>query len=414
VVCILIPRFPLLAALGGRRERLLHPAALAPEPGGSQAVGEVSGAAEAFGVRAGMALGEALSRCPELALVTSDAERTESMWEELVGRLESVGAAVEPGRPGEAYFEAEGLEGISGGHLEGVLNRVRRALGMPARIGAAPARFASYAAAWGARGRGAKRRAIVPPGAERAFLAPLPVSLLIDHVEVDDRPRDSGREAEHVAGMMIVELERLGIRTLGELAALPSGAVADRFGAVGLRAHELAGGMDRPLRPRPPREEVSESLELPEAASGSQLAHALSLLVGRLLAHPARRGRSFRRLRITGRLAGGGGWRSEVTLRQASAEPELLRLALLPRLEGLPGPATRLGLQALVLGPLGHDQPALSRSPRECRRDRLGEAVRQARAAGGRDAVLRVLDVDVSSRVPERRVMLTPFPEAPE
>ena len=140
--------------------------------------------------------------------------------------------------------------------------------------------------------------------------------------------------------------------------------------------------MDRPLRPRPPREEVSESLELPEAASGSQLAHALSL-VGRLLAHPARRGRSFRRLRITGRLAAGGGWRSEVTLRQASAEPELLRLALLPRLEELPGPATRLGLQALVLGPLGHDQPALSRSPRERRRDRLGEAVRQARAAGG-------------------------------
>jgi protein ImuB len=398
VVCILIPRFSLLAAVGGRRERLLHPVALAPEPGGSQAVGEVSGAAEAFGVRAGMALGEALSRCPELALVTPDAERTESMWEELIGRLESVGAAVEPGRPGEAYFEAEGLEGIWGGHLEGVLKRVRRALDMPARIGAAPARFVSYAAAWGARGRGAKRRAIVPPGAERAFLAPLSVAMLDGRLEAD----------------ISVELERLGIRTLGELAALPSGAVADRFGAVGLRAHELAGGVDRTLRPRPTREEVSESLELPEAASGSQLAHALSLLVGRLLAHPARRGRSFRRLRITGRLAAGGGWRSEVTLRQASAEPELLRLALLPRLEELPGPATRLGLQALVLGPLGHDQPALSRSPRERRRERLGEAVRQARTAGGRDAVLRVLDVDVRSRVPERRVMLTPFPEAAE
>jgi nucleotidyltransferase/DNA polymerase involved in DNA repair len=398
VVCILIPRFPLLAAVGGRRERLLHPAALAPDPGGSQAVGEVSGAAEAFGVRAGMALGEALSRCPELALVTPDAERTESMWEELIGRLESVGAAVEPGRPGEAYFESGGLEGISGGRLEGVLNRVRRALDVPARIGAAPTRFASYAAAWGARGRGAKRRAIVPPGVERAFLASLSVAMLDGRLEAD----------------ISVELERLGIRTLGELAALPSGAVADRFGAVGLRAHELAGGVDRPLRPRPPREDVSESLELPEAASGSQLAHALSLLVGRLLANPARRGRSFRRLRITGRLAAGGGWRSEVTLRQASAEPELLRLALLPRLDELPGPATRLGLQALVLGPLGHDQPALSRSPRERRRERLGEAVRQARAAGGRDAVLQVLDVDVRSRVPERRVMLTPFPEAPE
>jgi protein ImuB len=398
VVCILIPRFPLLAAVGGRRERLLQPAALAPEPGSSQAVGEVSGAAEAYGVRAGMALSESLSRCPELTLVTPDAERTESMWKELIGRLESVGAAVEPGKPGEAYFEAEGLEGIWGGHLEGVLKRVRGALDMPARIGAALTRFVSYAAAWGARGRGAKRRAIVPPGAERAFLAPLSVAMLDGRLEAD----------------ISVELERLGIRTLGELAALPSGAVADRFGAVGLRAHDLAGGVDRPLRPRPPLEEVSESLELPEAASGSQLAHALSLLVGRLLAHPARRGRSFRRLRITGRLVAGGGWRSEVTLRQASADPELLRLALLPRLEELPGPATRLGLQAIVLGPLGHDQPALSRSPRERRRDRLGEAVRQARAAGGRDAVLRVLDVDVRSRVPERRVMLTPFPEAPE
>ena len=398
VVCILIPRFALLAAVEGRRERLLQPAALAPEPGSSQAVGEVSGAAEAYGVRSGMALGESLSRCPELTLVTPDAERTESMWEELIGRLESVGAAVEPGKPGEAYFEAEGLEGIWGGHLEGVLKRVRGALDMPARIGAAPTRFASYAAAWGARGRGAKRRAIVPPGAERAFIAPLPIAML------------DGRLGSDIT----TELERLGVRTLGELSALPSGAVADRFGAVGLRAHELARGVDRPLRPRPPREEVSESLELPEAASGSQLAHALSLLVGRLLAHPARQGRSFRRLRITGRLAAGGGWRSEVTLRQASAEPELLRLALLPRLEELPGPATRLGLQALVLGPLGHDQPALSRSPRERRRERLGEAVRQARAAGGRDAVLRVLDVDVRSRVPERRVMLTPFPEAPE
>ncbi|MGH2992357.1 MAG: hypothetical protein ACRDL1_02335, partial [Solirubrobacterales bacterium] len=63
------------------------------------------------------------------------------------------------------------------------------------------------------------------------------------------------------------------------------------------------------------------------------------------------------------------------------------------------------------LGPPAHDQPALARTATERRRERLGEAVRQARAAGGRDAVLRVLDVDPRSRVPERRVMLTPFPE---
>jgi protein ImuB len=393
IVCILIPRFPLLAAAGGRREPLLRPAALAPEPGGLHAIGEVSGPAEAFGVRPGMPLAEALARCPELELLALDAERTESTWEELVGRLERVGAAVEPGRAGEAYFDAAGLRGLWDGRLDGVMRQARRAVGMPTRIGAAPTRVVSFAAAREARGRGAKRQVIVPAGAERAFLAPLPVAMLDGRLERD----------------ISAELERLGIRTLGELGALPRGAVADRFGTAGLRAHELARGADRPLRPRRPREEVSESLELPEAASGAQLARALSLLIGRLLAHPARRGRSFRSLRVTARLAAGGGWRSDVTLRRASAEPELLRLALLPKLEELPGPASRLGLRALDLGQSGHDQPVLSRSPRERRRERLGDAVRQARAAAGRDAVLRVLDVDPRSRVPERRVMLTPF-----
>jgi len=45
------------------------------------------------------------------------------------------------------------------------------------------------------------------------------------------------------------------------------------------------------------------------------------------------------------------------------------------------------------------------------RRKRLAEAARQARAVAGRDAVMRVLDVDLESRVPERRLLLTPFEE---
>src|SRR6266513_1787406 len=69
IVCALYPRFALLAPLEGRRELLGQAVALAPEPGGVQLVGEVSPAAEAFGVNAGMGLGEALARCPELRLV---------------------------------------------------------------------------------------------------------------------------------------------------------------------------------------------------------------------------------------------------------------------------------------------------------------------------------------------------------
>ena len=59
-----------------------------------------------------------------------------------------------------------------------------------------------------------------------------------------------------------------GSATLGELAALPVAALADRFGRAGLLAYELACGGDGVLRPRPASEMVRESLELPEAGIG--------------------------------------------------------------------------------------------------------------------------------------------------
>ena len=48
--------------------------------------------------------------------------------------------------------------------------------------------------------------------------------------------------------------------TLGDLAGLPRVAVADRFGGLGLRAHDLARGSDHPLRPRRPHEELLAAL----------------------------------------------------------------------------------------------------------------------------------------------------------
>src|SRR6266498_1293528 len=93
VACALIPRFALLATLGDRKALLSRPIALAP--------------------------------CPELRLVPPDPERAEAAWEEALRRLEGMGAAVEPGCPGEAFFEADGLRGLCGGTLEGVLRRAR-------------------------------------------------------------------------------------------------------------------------------------------------------------------------------------------------------------------------------------------------------------------------------------------------
>ena len=208
------------------------------------------------------------------------------------------------------------------------------------------------------------------------------------------------------------ELERLGISTLGRLAGLPRDAVADRFGRLGLRARRLARGEDDPLRPRPVREAIAVELELPEAVSGQQLERSLELLIARLLAHGARRGRSLRTLSLSARLAAGGGWRRQVALRRASADRSRLADALLPHLTLLPAPAATLRLEAVALGPETGEQLSLS-SPEEERRRRITEAVSQTRSAAGADSLMRVLEVDPESRVPERREVLMPFPEEP-
>ncbi len=412
VACALIPRFALLATLGDRKALLSRPIALAPEPGGPQVIGETSGPAEAFGVRAGMRLGEALARCPELRLVPPDPERAEAAWEEALRRLEGMGAAVEPGCPGEAFFEADGLRGLCGGTLEGVLRRARESIGAGVRLGAGSTRLCAYAAALRARPRRAP--VIVPTAMTRAFLSTLPVDLLRDLLSTNRAAPGGGAEeaARFISVDLPEKLERLGITKLGQLAALPSAAVADRFGEPGLRALRLARGKEEPLRPRAPHEDLFERLELPEAVSGPQLERALALLVDRLLASPARRGRSLRRLRLAARLAGGGSWRTAAALRQASADPQRLRLALEPKLSELPGPTFELSLAALETGPAAGDQASLAELAESERRKRLAEAVRQARAVAGKDAVMRVLDVDVDSRVPERRSLLTPYQEA--
>jgi nucleotidyltransferase/DNA polymerase involved in DNA repair len=403
VICALYPRFELLAALGDRQALLSEPAALAPEAGREQVVGEVSAPAEAFGVVRGMRLGEAMSRCPSLRLVPPDPEGVRSLWNTVLDRLEGMGAEVESDHAGAAFFEAGGLQGIHGGDLAGVLAAARRALGAGARFGAAPSRFAAHAAALQARPRRGRRGSVlagaqlVEARAVRDFLAPLPVGLLRTRPELQALPE---------------VLERLGIRTLGELAALPSRAVAERFGHPGLLALDLSRGRDTPLEPRRPSEPVVERLDLPDAASGQQLERALELLIARVLARRERRGRSLRSLAVSARFVAGGTWRTAVTLRHASADPARIRLALAQKLVELPAPSESLALEVEAFGPPAHDQGRLLDEAASVRRARLGEAVRQARQAAGADAALRVLDVDPDSRIPERRAVLAPFPDA--
>ena len=394
VVCVLYPRFELLAAVGDRRAILAEPVALAPEAGREQVVGEVSAAAEAFGVGPGMRVGEALARCPELRLAPPDPEGVRALWCEVLDRLEAIGAAVESDSPGCAFFEADGLYGIHGGHLEGVLAATRRALGRGIRLGGGPSRFSAYAAARRARPR---RAAVVPAGGVRAWLAPLPLSFLRARPEL---------------GVVADTLERLGIRTLGELSSLPAPAVAERFGHPGLLALDLVHGRDTPLEPRRPAEPVLERLELPEAALGQQLERALELLVARVLARPERRGRSLRAAALSAHFVAGGTWRTRVTLREASADAARLRIVLAPKLAELPAPADSIALEVEAFGPPAHHQGRLLEERDSTRRMRLNEAVRQARQAAGDDAAMRVLEIDPDSRLPERRALLAPWTDA--
>jgi hypothetical protein len=131
------------------------------------------------------------------------------------------------------------------------------------------------------------------------------------------------------------------------------------------------------------------------------------MLIDRLLAQSERRDRTLRSLRLTARLVEGGGWRREAVLRRASASASQLRLVLVPRLTELPAPVERLALEATALGPRAGEQMTLFQIDRDERLERLGEAVRQARAAGGDEAVLRVLEVEPSSPIPERRMALS-------
>jgi protein ImuB len=306
-------------------------------------------------------------------------EETEAM----VRALEAMGAGVESEQPGEAFFAVDGLRGLCGGEPADVLAATRRAVGGGRRIGTGRTRFAAFVAAVG-------------------WPRPVPVAALRTRLDAP-APR---------ADELIEALQRLGIETLPALGRLSADQVADRFGPLGLRALRLCRGEEAPPRPRAPHEELAEEIELPEGTAGRQLHRALELLVDRLLALPQRRGRTLLGLRFGALLASGGSWGVEQGLGRPSASARVLHNVLAPRLEELPGPATGLRLAAVGLGPPARDQLELSVGGNEPRRRRLGAAVREVRAVQGAEALLRILPVDSSSRVPERWALLAPFPEA--
>lgn len=389
IACLVIPAFPLRAALRSRSELVGRPAALAPRPGEGAAVGPCSAVAERAGVRPGMHLGEALATCPGLVLVEQDPAAVEAEWERILHRLEGAGLAVEPAGPGCVYFETRGIERLAGG-LDAALRRALEAAGASWGRGSAPPRDGlppSQLPAWR------------PPDAPSSSTTGRRRSSSSPCRSICSRSPDRRRE-----------LSALGIRRLGELARLPGPSVADRLGPDGERAWRLARGEDvARISPRRPPVQLAETLAFPEPiANAYTLERALVALLERLLVHPERAGRAPRQLVLEAGLAAGGSWRHVATLREPTAEPARLRAALAPRLADLPGPAAelRLALGALVEAPGVQEELVRPRGNRL--RELLRDGLRQARAAAGADAVCTVMEVAPWSRIPEARALLVP------
>jgi len=130
---------------------------------------------------------------------------------------------------------------------------------------------------------------VIEPGTEAAALAPLPIALLgeIDPERVNSQLPTPNSQRSSKLGIGNWELgvgpvfRQWGIRTLGELAALPSDDLAARLGDDGLAWQRLACGEDpHPLVPSLPEERFSQSLDLEWPIDELE---PLSFVLGRLM-----------------------------------------------------------------------------------------------------------------------------------
>jgi nucleotidyltransferase/DNA polymerase involved in DNA repair len=393
--CCWIPLFALRCEAARRPELVSRPAALlAPEAAGR--LWQVSPLAHRAGVRPGMTVGQAIGLCPSLQLCEPDPIHYEAEFARLLAMLGAVSPAVEPAELGRAYVGTDGLEGLYGSPQR-IVAEIRRRIAHPAlRLGWGRGKFVSWVAASRAAPGGA---VVVSPGEERAFLAAQPIAVL---------PLDPATYRR---------LRRLGVTTLGGLAALPEEAVAAQFGRLGRRLWRLAAGaVVEPVVGRPAPEPIVAALRFfAPVADRAALGQALDRLADRALRDPRRTGWRVRVVRAEADLEHGGSWAVTATLKEPSAERARLTAPLRTRLEYAPpaGAVERLAVAFTAFAPgttalqlFARDAQAAARAGR---RRALREAAREIRLRLRRPLLFRVVEVQPWSRLPERRYALIPF-----
>ena len=246
-----------------------------------------SQAARLDGVRRGMRRRDASARCPELTIVDHSLERDVRAFESILSTIEDTTSAVTPIRPGLCALSVPSR--YYGGEREAaaVIAEQLVAAGVwECRIGIADGIFTAEQAA---RQAAPQDCCVIPTGGSARFLADLPIMVLED-LE------------------LVSLLRRLGIRTLGDFAALPARDVLTRFGSQGALIHRLAGGSDsRITAARRPPLDLQQSVPFdPPLETVEPVAFSSRQTAERLIAELARHGLVCSEIRIE--VVGDRGW----------------------------------------------------------------------------------------------------------
>ena len=200
---------------------------------GSGVVLAASYEAKAYGVRTAMTGGQARRLCPQAIVVEPRMSAYAAASEAVFAVFRHTTPLVEGLSIDEAFLDVGGLRRISGSPVD-IAVRLRRVIaeevGLPITVGVARTKFLAKVASGVAKPDGLL---VVPPDGELDFLHPLPV-----------------RRLWGVGPVTADKLGHRGIRTVGEVAALPEGLLVAMLGrASGRHLHALALGRDpRPVR----------------------------------------------------------------------------------------------------------------------------------------------------------------------
>lgn len=389
--CVSIPHFPLAYELAAYPILQGRPVIIGGSPEERKNVIDCSPEAEAEGVRIGMPLRQVLAVCHEAVFLAARDAIYRERFTEMIRALEGVSPIVEPETLGRCYVDLSGVLDLYGG-LEGtaaaLVKAAESATGLSPRLGFAGGKFPARVAASVASPSTPR---LVAVEETEAFLAPLPIDLL--PITEETRAR----------------LLRLGIGTLGELAALPVTAVQAQFGPEGRRAWALAGGRERD-RPRfqPPSEAIAQAITLPSPATGIEtLRIALNHLLAQAFARPERNGRGVRQVRLLMRLEGDRRWERLVTFKEPSLDHNLTAQALRPVLESasLAGPVEEVAVELVGFANESGRQEGLFPSKGK-RLRQLEASLKHLKAQYRRPMLSRAVEVEPWSRIPERRMAL--------